>query len=124
MSDTDLSNRPVALVTGASYGLGAEIAITLARDGFDVAVTELNANDLDQTVAEIEMEEGAKAAAFDLDLRDIENLKENQVSFEDTMMLNMGQVLSIPCVIIGIFLAFGGLEKLGLNHKVLKENLL
>ena len=43
MSDTDLSNRPVALVTGASYGLGAEIAITLARDGFNVAVTELSA---------------------------------------------------------------------------------
>ena len=31
-----------------------------------------------------------------------EFLKENQVSFEDSMTLNMGQWLSIPCVILGI----------------------
>ncbi|MEG1586919.1 MAG: prolipoprotein diacylglyceryl transferase [Bacteroidales bacterium] len=34
----------------------------------------------------------------------IEFLKNNQEAFEDTMLLNMGQILSIPFVIIGIWL--------------------
>ena len=33
-----------------------------------------------------------------------EYIKENQVDFEDTMSLNMGQILSIPLVIGGIFI--------------------
>jgi prolipoprotein diacylglyceryltransferase len=32
----------------------------------------------------------------------VENLKENQVAFEDSLPLNMGQILSIPFVVIGI----------------------
>ena len=36
----------------------------------------------------------------------IEFLKENQVSFEDNMSLNMGQWLSIPFVIIGLYFMF------------------
>ena len=34
----------------------------------------------------------------------IEFVKENQVGFEEGMALNMGQLLSIPFVILGIFL--------------------
>ncbi|HOZ30148.1 MAG TPA: prolipoprotein diacylglyceryl transferase [Bacteroidales bacterium] len=41
----------------------------------------------------------------------IEFIKENQVAFEDTMSLNMGQILSIPVVLIGIFLVFWSLKK-------------
>ena len=33
-----------------------------------------------------------------------EFLKENQVSFEDTLPLNMGQILSIPLVLIGVYI--------------------
>ena len=36
----------------------------------------------------------------------IEFLKENQVSFEDGMTFNMGQWLSVPFVIIGIYFMF------------------
>ncbi len=36
----------------------------------------------------------------------IEFFKENQVSFEDQMTLNMGQILSIPFILIGIILLF------------------
>ncbi len=32
-----------------------------------------------------------------------EYLKENQVAFEDTLALNMGQILSIPIVLLGIY---------------------
>ncbi|MEZ0483980.1 prolipoprotein diacylglyceryl transferase [Fibrella aquatica] len=33
-----------------------------------------------------------------------EYLKENQVAFENTLPLNMGQILSIPAVLLGVFL--------------------
>jgi phosphatidylglycerol---prolipoprotein diacylglyceryl transferase len=36
----------------------------------------------------------------------VEFLKENQSSFEDSLILNMGQILSIPLVILGIYLLF------------------
>ena len=42
----------------------------------------------------------------------VEFLKENQVDFENTMTLNMGQWLSVPFVIIGIyFMLFYGKNK-------------
>ena len=42
----------------------------------------------------------------------VEFLKENQVDFESTMTLNMGQWLSVPFVIIGIyFMLFYGKNK-------------
>jgi prolipoprotein diacylglyceryltransferase len=34
----------------------------------------------------------------------IEFLKENQSAFENSMLLNMGQILSLPFIVIGIFL--------------------
>ncbi len=40
-----------------------------------------------------------------------EFLKENQVSFEDSMTLNMGQRLSIPCVLLGIIILFYSFKK-------------
>lgn len=36
----------------------------------------------------------------------LEFIKENQVGFENNMVLNMGQLLSIPLILIGIFLLF------------------
>ena len=36
----------------------------------------------------------------------IEFLKENQVDFEDGMTLNMGQWLSVPFVLIGLYFMF------------------
>jgi len=36
----------------------------------------------------------------------LEYFKENQVAFEETMLLNMGQILSIPFVLIGLYFVF------------------
>ena len=58
-----------ALVTGASYGIGAATAIGLAEDGFDVAITDLTTAPLAKTQAAIEAL-GKRCVALALDLRD------------------------------------------------------
>ena len=63
----------VALVTGASYGLGAMTADYLARDGFDVAVTDLKVDDLQDTIGLVE-KHGRKAFATELDVRSIDSI--------------------------------------------------
>ena len=60
--------RRIALVTGASDGLGRAIAVDLARHGHDVAITELSAAPLAATAALIEAE-GARALPVVLDMR-------------------------------------------------------
>ena len=54
MQDKQSGGDRVAFVTGASYGLGGATAVGLARDGYDVAVTELRVEDLSDTISKIE----------------------------------------------------------------------
>jgi NAD(P)-dependent dehydrogenase (short-subunit alcohol dehydrogenase family) len=62
------ATAPAALVTGASYGIGRAIAVGLARDGWDVVVTDLRTQDLSPVVADIQAL-GRHAVALALDLR-------------------------------------------------------
>jgi phosphatidylglycerol---prolipoprotein diacylglyceryl transferase len=39
-----------------------------------------------------------------------EYVKENQVAFENTLFLNMGQILSIPAVLLGVFFLIKSLQ--------------
>ena len=55
-------------MTGASQGLGAEIAVALARDGCDVAVSSRRVEKLADTLEKIAAT-GARAAPVELDLR-------------------------------------------------------
>ena len=41
----------------------------------------------------------------------IEYTKENQVDFENGMLLNMGQLLSIPFVLLGAYCMWKGMKK-------------
>ncbi len=68
-----LSGR-VALVTGASQGIGRACALRLAKDGATVAVTARNQEKLNELVSEITAA-GGKAAAFTLDVADEEQVK-------------------------------------------------
>ena len=68
-----LSGR-VALVTGASQGIGRACALKLAEAGAAVAVAARNQAKLDELVAQITAA-GSKAAAFALDVADEEQIK-------------------------------------------------
>lgn len=68
MGAVDLTGK-VALVTGASAGLGRRFAQTLARTGASVVLTARRTERLDELVAAIAAE-GGKAVAQPLDLRD------------------------------------------------------
>jgi len=64
----------VALVTGASQGIGHACALALAREGASVAVAARNREKLDAVVAQI-AGAGGKAAAFVMDVADEEQIK-------------------------------------------------
>lgn len=68
-----LSGR-VALVTGASQGIGRSCALKLAKSGAAVAVAARNASKLDELVNEI-VAGGGKAIACPLDVGDEEQVK-------------------------------------------------
>ncbi|MGB6384091.1 MAG: 3-oxoacyl-[acyl-carrier-protein] reductase [Terriglobales bacterium] len=64
----------VALVTGASQGIGYACARALAREGATIAVAARNRQKLDELVAEITAA-GGKSAAFVMDVADEEQVK-------------------------------------------------
>jgi len=64
----------VALVTGASQGIGHACALALAREGASIAVAARNQEKLDALVSAI-MASGGKAAAFVMDVADEEQVK-------------------------------------------------
>ena len=74
MNPLPSEEKRVAFVTGASYGLGAASAIALAREGFDVAVSELRVEELSDTLDKIAAT-GRKAAPVRLDVRSMASVE-------------------------------------------------
>ena len=70
-------SRPVAVVTGASRGIGKQLSVDLAKHGFDVVATARSSDasrgklpgTVDETAALVR-KEGARALAVALDVRD------------------------------------------------------
>jgi len=68
------SSGHVAMVTGASQGIGRACALRLAQSGAAVVVAARNREKLDEVVSEIAAA-GGQAAAFALDVADEEQIK-------------------------------------------------
>jgi NAD(P)-dependent dehydrogenase (short-subunit alcohol dehydrogenase family) len=68
------SGRRAAFVTGASYGIGAAIALELARDGFDLAVSATQLKNLNDIVGKLEAA-GARVIPLALNLQSLVSLE-------------------------------------------------
>ncbi len=49
----------------------------------------------------------------------IEFVKENQESFENVLPINLGQILSIPFILVGLFFVFYGRNKITKDERSL-----
>jgi NAD(P)-dependent dehydrogenase (short-subunit alcohol dehydrogenase family) len=69
----------VALVTGASFGVGAATALALARDGFRLVLTATSEKNLEATVGRVKAL-GGQVAALALDLRSQDSIEKAAAS--------------------------------------------
>jgi NAD(P)-dependent dehydrogenase (short-subunit alcohol dehydrogenase family) len=67
--DLNLTGK-VAFVTGASKGIGREVARTLAQEGCDVVITARGQEELEKTAAELSAETGRRVVAHAGDMSD------------------------------------------------------
>src|SRR5258706_6905508 len=90
----------VAVVTGAAQGIGKATARRLARDGFAVAIVDINAEALDEVKKEIEGL-GAQALALKADLtqlKDVQEVIDRSAEWGQLTVLvnNAGRVIITP----------------------------
>jgi len=77
----------VAIITGAAQGIGRDVALTLAREGANIGLCDINKEALDQTQKEVESC-GVKAMSLIVDVSDA-NQVENAVN---KVLDNLGKV--------------------------------
>jgi 3-oxoacyl-[acyl-carrier protein] reductase len=101
-TNTQNTVRKVAIVTGASRGIGAEIAKRLAADGFAIAVNYASsAAEADTLVAQI-IAGGGQAVAIKADVasaadvRNLFDITEEKLGKVDVLVNNAGVLKTVP----------------------------
>jgi short-subunit dehydrogenase len=69
---TSSANRPLALITGASAGIGLELARVFARKGFDLVLVARRLDALEAEAGRLEGKHGARVRTFRADLSSLE----------------------------------------------------
>ncbi|CAN7410231.1 SDR family oxidoreductase [Paraburkholderia sp. DD10] len=97
-----LKNAQIAIVTGASRGIGAAVARRLAKDGFAVAVNYASSsNEADALVAELTAA-GTRAIAIQADVSNADDVRrmfevtEQQLGKIDVLVNNAGVLKPMP----------------------------
>lgn len=102
----DDTHRQVALVTGAGQGIGRGIALRLAREGFDIAVLDVNAETAQSVSVEVEAI-GQRAMMLRVDLLDVPAIRAaierlvGEWGRLDVLVNNAGNVPIKPLMEIG-----------------------
>ena len=68
-------SRKVALITGGAKGIGRQVSITLAKEGYDIAVNYRSAPDAAEEVCQIARNSQAKAMAFYADMGKVSDIE-------------------------------------------------
>ena len=106
-----MRNEKTALVTGAARGIGKEIAIKLAKEGYDVAINYRTMNDeLEKLKSDIEKDYGVKCALVKADV----------ASFEDAEKMVKETVENLGK--IDVLVNNAGITKDGLFMRMSKED--
>lgn len=84
----DLVKRPVAVVTGAARGIGKAVALRLADQGCNVALTASHESDALTKAAEEVSAKGVRAQSYAFDVSDAEAVRKNA----DQILKDFGRV--------------------------------
>jgi len=106
-------SRPIALVTGASVGIGEQFARQLAERGYDLVLFARDKDRLDALAREIEGTDGTRAEVLPADLTDAGQLAsvEARVGTVDVLVNNAG------------FGTFGSFHELDIDTETREINL-
>lgn len=96
----------VALVTGAGQGIGRAIALRLARDGFDIAISDISTNGprLQDTSQEIKQQTGRRSIEVYADVSQEDDVRQmidrvcDELGGLDVMIANAGIAILEPLV--------------------------